>query len=304
MCMVFLCSCEKKATEIRGFSMDAPYSVKAHDFNDKVKKEVEKVVSDCDFLFDAYDEGSVISKLNNEKKLTGNKEVYTVIKKALKYCDESFDITLRSVSKLWDFNSDNPKPPSEEKIKEALKSVNYENIVADNGEITLSNNSEIELGAVVKGYCADKVFEILKEKEAVIDIGGTVITSKKDGITAGVRAPFGDGLLCTFELPYGYGVSTSGTYERSFTYDGEFYHHILNPKTGMSVKNNLVSVTVISKSAFISDIFSTKYFVEGLDSDLREDVAVIFVTKDKEIYTKGNVNLKEVNNNYKLVCAY
>ena len=304
MCGVLFCSCEKKAEEVSGFSMDAPYSIKADDLSDEEKKEAGSIISKCDILFDAYDESSAISILNKEKKLAGNEEVYEVIKNSLLYCDESFDITIRNVSKLWNFNSDNPVPPSDKEIKNALKSVDYKNVVADNGEITLLNNTEIELGGVVKGYCADRVFEALKESEAVIDIGGTVITSKKDGITVGVREPFGDGILCSLKLPYGYGISTSGTYERSFYYNDKFYHHILNPKTGMSVENNLLSVSVISKSAFLSDILSTKYFVEGLEGDTEDDVGVIYVTKDKKIYTKGNINFDNINNSYEVAYAY
>ncbi len=281
--------------------MDAPYSVKAI-FTDNVQKDkTEKIISDCDSFFDAYDENSLLYKLNKEKELTENNELYTIIKETKKYCDESFDITIRSVSKLWDFNSENPKVPQKSKIEKALNGVDFNNIEIKDNLLVLLNDSEIELGAVAKGYCGDKVFENLKENESIIDIGGTIITSKKDGINVGVKNPDGDGILCSLHLDYAMGISTSGTYERSFLKNGKLYHHILDPKTGYSVDNNLVSVTVISDSAMKSDILSTKYFVKGLNCEIEDNVSVIFVTKDKKIYTKGNIDLKDINNNYKLI---
>lgn len=294
------CSCKEKQAEISGFAMDAPYSVKALFLNDEEKDKIKNIVSDCDKAFDAYDENSLISKLNREKT-SNNKELFSIIEETKKYCDESFDITVRSVSKLWDFNSQEPKLPNKKDIANALESVGFDNIEINGDTITLLNQSEIELGAVAKGYCADKVFDSLKESESIIDMGGTVITSKKDGITVGIKAPYEDGLLCSVSLKYAQGISTSGSYERNFYFNDKFYHHILDPKTGYSVDNELVSVTVISDSAMKSDILSTKYFVKGLMCETDSDVGVIFVTKDKKIYTKGNIDLKDINNNYKLI---
>lgn len=303
VCILCFSSCQKKPDEINGFSFDAPYSIKGYDIEASKKREVEKFISNCDKNFDAYDENSQIFVFNKTKKLTDKSELYEIIKESKKYCDEYFDITIRPVSKLWDFNSENPKPPKKDTVEKNLKNVGFENIVIGENSITLLNDGEIELGAVAKGYCADKVFEILSDNEMIIDMGGTVVNAKKQPITVGVKNPFEDGLLCTLELRYGQGISTSGSYERNFYCDGVFYHHILDPKTGYSVENDLVSVSVVSDSALKSDILSTKYFVEGLESEIEEGTSAIFVTKDKKIYTKGNIKLKDINNNYTLNSA-
>lgn len=300
---MLLTSCQKKAEEISGFAFDAPYSVKGYGIKSEKKNEAEKIISNCDKIFDAYDENSQISVFNKTKKLTEKNELYEIIKESKKYCDECFDITIRPVSKLWDFNSENSKPPKKEDIEKNLKSVGFGNIVINENSITLLNDTEIELGAVAKGYCADRVFEILSDNEMIIDIGGTVVNAKKQPITVGVKNPFDEGILCTLELEWGQGISTSGSYERNFEYKGKLYHHILDPKTGCNVENDLVSVSVVSDSALKSDILSTKYFVEGLECEIEKGTGAIFVTKDKKIYTKGNINLKDINNNYKLIGA-
>ena len=84
-------------------------------------------------------------------------------------------------------------------------------------------------------------------------------------------------------------VVTSGIYERFFEKDGNFYHHILDPKTGMPINNNLASVTIISKESTTGDALSTACFVLGLDKGMElidnlDNVHAIFLDQDGNIY--------------------
>ncbi len=305
MCTIFLFSCAKKETVINGFSMDAPYSIKMTSGSKKEQDKVREFLKECDFLFDAYDENSELGKLNKNKEAyitDENRLLYDVIKKSYPYCNEYFDISIRNVSKLWDFNSENPKVPEKEEIKEALKTVGYENIVLDDEKIELKNGSSIELGAVAKGYACDKVFSLLRKNEAVIDIGGTVISAVPKEIKVGIKNPDGEGMLCSFYLDFGEAVSTSGSYERYFIKDGVKYFHILDPKTGESVSDELLSVTVIAKNALEADILSTSYFSLGLKGmdNIKSGVKAIFVTKDKKVYIKGNIEISDLDTDYKM----
>ncbi len=302
--LFMLCSCQKKETVINGFSMDAPYSIKTKNHDKEKIQTVREYLKECDSLFDAYDDSSSLGKLNLNKKMTvsdENRELYKLIKEVYPYCDEYFDISVRRLTELWDFNSDNPEVPANDKIKEALKATGFEKIVISDDGISLKNNCSIELGAVAKGYAADSVFSLLNDDSAVIDIGGTVISSVSEKIKVGVKNPDGEGLLCSFYLDYGEAVSTSGSYERYFVKDGKKYTHILDPKTGESVDNGLMSVTVITDSALKADILSTRLFVRGLsDSVEYENTKVIYVTDDKKVYVKGDFTISDLNTEYKL----
>lgn len=48
-------------------------------------------------------------------------------------------------------------------------------------------------------------------------------------------------------------VVTSGNYERYFEKDGTIYHHILDPRTGYPIQNDLYQVTIISDSSVDGD---------------------------------------------------
>ena len=85
---------------------------------------------------------------------------------------------------------------------------------------------------------------------------------------------------------------TSGTYERYFQQDGKIYHHILDPKTGYPVENNLKSVTIVTKSSMSADALSTMSFVLGLDEGMKlieslSDVEALFITDDQKLYASS-----------------
>lgn len=288
ICLFLFCSCSK-TEEINGFNMDSPYSVKLNGMTSLQKKEIRTALSNSDKLFNAYKESELYT-LNEEKhisKTEENKDLFAVIEQSLPYCGEFFDISVRPYTSLWDFSSDSPVPPTEAELTEAKKSVGYENIVINDNEITLLNNAQIELGAVAKGYMCDKVYEIADNCTGIIDIGGTIKSTLNRKASVGVKNPNG-GFFCTVFIEKGESVSTSGSYERNFTYNGETYCHILNPKTGKSVRNGLLSVTVISDSALKSDILSTSYFVSGIENaKIPNDITVIFVTENGGITVLG-----------------
>ena len=103
-------------------------------------------------------------------------------------------------------------------------------------------------------------------------------------------------------------VVTSGIYERYFEQDGKLYHHILDPKTGYPINNELDSVTIISKNSIDGDIWSTLIFGMGLEKGYRvasrkPDLEGIFLTKNHEVFItstdKFRFNL--LDNSYRIV---
>ena len=67
-------------------------------------------------------------------------------------------------------------------------------------------------------------------------------------------------------------VATSGDYEQFFVKDNRRYSHILNPRSGYPVENNIASVTVIASDGLTADALSTSVLVVGKEGSqsLRE----------------------------------
>ena len=207
----------------------------------------------CDkneLLFSRTLSDSELYKVNHHLTDRISKDTAALIQYGIKMGDLSdgaFDITIGSVSQLWDFTADNPQVPDALDISEALNYINYKNIKltpagdeTDDYIIAIPDGTVIDLGAIAKGYIADRIRDYLLEKNitsAIINLGGNVLCvgSKKNDspFNIGIKKPFtqSEETLMTVKLNNKSAVS-SGTYERYFSKDGNFYHHILNPKTG------------------------------------------------------------------------
>ncbi len=228
-------------------------------------------------------------------------ETADLIAKGLEYCrlsDGAFDIAIEPVSSLWDFTSGEDIVPSQEEIQAALPLVNYQDVVLDGNRIHFKKEGMgINLGAIAKGYIADKMKEYLVEqgvKSAIIDLGGNVLCvgEKTDAspFRVGIRKPFADRSETAAIMEISdKSVVSSGVYERFFKKDGVLYHHILNPKTGYPYENNLISVTIISDESTDGDGLSTTCFALGLEKGMElvnslSDVQAVFITDDYELH--------------------
>ena len=80
---------------------------------------------------------------------------------ALSYCEKSggaFDITIGPVSALWDFTSEEKVVPSDAEISAALPLVDYRKVIVKENRVRfLQEGMQLDLGAIAKGYIADKI---------------------------------------------------------------------------------------------------------------------------------------------------
>ena len=214
--------------------------------------------------------------------------------------DGAFDIAIAPLTSLWDFTAEDPKVPDDAAIQKALPLCSSDGVTIDGQDITLpSDDIQFDVGAIAKGYIADRMKDLLVKKgvkSAIINLGGNVlcIGSKPDGtpFKVGIQKPFADRNETEAVMDItGKSVVSSGIYERCFKQGGKLYHHILNPQTGYPYDNGLISVTIISDQSVDGDALSTTCFALGLKKGLafaeKKGVQAVFITKDYELhYTK------------------
>jgi FAD:protein FMN transferase len=218
-------------------------------------------------------EVSQISRHAGQKEVRVSPETLEVIERALYFSrlsDGSFDITIAPVFRLWNFREG--KIPEEEVLKENLERVDYRKIKIDRGRSTVfleGPRMEIDLGAIAKGYAADRACAVLKKSgigNFLVNAGGDLkVGGKKEkGLswTIGIQHPRLPSEFIAKLKPEDAGLATSGDYEKSFVIDGERYHHILVPSTGMPARE-CQSVTILAPSAMDADALATTVFVLG-----------------------------------------
>lgn len=306
------CSRTNEPISKSGFYFDTIIKITLYD------SAYESLLDDCFSLADTYEQyfsatlpDSDISKINqaNGVPVEVHKETAELIEKGLEYCKLSnggFDITIGALSSLWNFGENKGTIPSDADIKQALSTVDYHNVILDKNTVSLKNpNTRIDLGAIAKGYIADKMKAYLNANgvtEGIINLGGNVLClgfkTDKSPYRIGIQKPFDEAgsAIASVEI-YNETVVSSGVYERYFESDGRLYHHILNPSNGYPYENELYGVTIICKNSVDGDGLSTTCFSLGLKKGMElieslPDTEAVFITSDDKIHTSSGMGEK------------
>ena len=320
------CSLKANTAENSDAGSQEPVSATAIKLNTAVTVTIydsqdRELLTECMNLCDKYEKifsrtasDSELYQLNHREltPVAGTEDTFQIsdplaelIRKGLYYSELSegaFDIAIEPLTSLWDFTAEDPQVPEDRLIQEALTKCDYHNVsVNDNNEVILkTEDTAIELGAIAKGYIADRLKDYLISqgvKSAIINLGGNVlcIGGKPDdsSFKIGIQKPFADRseTIAVMDIK-DKSVVSSGVYERCFEQDGTLYHHLLNPRTGYPYDNGLIAVTIISDESVDGDALSTTCFALGLEDGMKlaeslDNVPAFFVTSDYEIhYTK------------------
>lgn len=296
------------------FKLNTVVTLKIYDSKDETLLDDALAICDkYENIFSRTKESSELYNLNH-KTLPQNDGAFTVssdfadlVSKGLYYSRLSgggFDITIEPISSMWDFVSDEKIVPDDAALKNALPLVNYENVTLEGDQIRFAKDGTgLDFGAIAKGYIADQIKEFLISKgveSAIIDLGGNTlcIGEKPDGspFHIGIQKPFAERSETIAALEINdKSVVSSGIYERYFEKDGNFYHHILNPKTGYPYDNSLISVTIISDKSVDGDGLSTTCFALGLEKGMElinslPDVQAVFITDDYQLHYSDHFN--------------
>ena len=271
---------------------------------DKYEKIFSRTASDSELYQLNHRELAPVERTENTYQVSD--DLAELVSEGLDYSELSkgaFDIAIEPLTSLWDFTAEDPQVPEDSLIQAALPKCDYHNISVDKdkNEITLkTDDTAIELGAIAKGYIADRLKDYLVSqnvKSAIINLGGNVlcIGEKPDNsaFKIGIQKPFADRseTIAVMDIK-DKSVVSSGIYERCFEQNGTLYHHLLNPETGYPYDNGLIAVTIISDKSVDGDALSTTCFALGLEDGMKlaeslDDVQAFFVTSDYEIhYTK------------------
>lgn len=267
---------------LRFGAFDTRVKLSAYGEEALVRTAFRKALADCrrfEGLFSRTLAGGDIARLNAAAggTLLVEDDTYDLLAGSLRFCEAShglFDVTIGPVVALWDFKRG--VIPERGALDAALEHVGYRNLVLGGrpGARTArlaDARAAVDAGGTAKGYIADRLCERLENlglERFVVDLGGNVAVrgGKPDGspFVVGVRDPAdASRMLCGVRLHEG-SVVTSGLTERCFFKQGRRYHHILDPRTGYPVDTDAESASVVARSSFVCEGYSTTLCALGL----------------------------------------
>ncbi|MCR5610922.1 MAG: FAD:protein FMN transferase [Clostridiales bacterium] len=257
---------------------------------DAASRKTEECFQRYHRLFDVYNEYEGIINLASVNRMAGEEtavegEIIKLLalgKEYEKLTNGKLNIAMGAVLALWhDAREQAALDPGHAAIpdKEALISasahcdINKIVLNSEKNTVTLLDpEMRIDVGAIAKGYAADRAAEILSETgyPFLLNCGGAVLAGGKkpggESWTAGILDPFSDGFAETVNVSDA-ALSTSGSYLRSFSVGGRNYGHIIDPDTLMPAEK-VASMSVIvpgTTGACLADALSTACFILGTE---------------------------------------
>lgn len=273
------CQVEDVEEESRIFAMDTVMTLTYHGQDRESGREaIEEGVAavyELEDLLSATAPDSEISALNEAGQAHLSPDTAQLLSAALELCaltGGALDITAYPAVEAWGFTTGEYRVPNQAELEELGDRIDYTRVSLDQESASLPDGMKLDLGAVAKGYTADRLAKLAQERDitsALLDLGQSTILAlgaKPDGSPwrIGIQDPQGEGYLGVLELE-GQAMGTSGGYQRYFERDGVRYWHIIDPATAAPARSGLLSVTVVSPSGLACDGLSTALFVMGLE---------------------------------------
>lgn len=243
-------------------------------------------------------------KTDGKTAITVPTHLASIIKTSILLSEQSnnyFNPAIGKLINLWQFHKHQEKdikPPDDSLIQALIeKKPKMSDLSFNQQEKLINTNPAVSLnfGAFAKGFAIALEIEQLKTlgiQNAVINAGGDLSVIGKHGDRAwniGIRHPRSDQILASVEVKDNESVFTSGDYERLYLYQGQRYHHILDPRTGYPTKD-AQSVTVMHSDAGLADAAATAIFVAGSKHWLRtaKNMGISYVML---IDTNGDIHM-------------
>jgi len=252
---------------------------KGSDFKNAMESVFEEIKK-LSNIMNHYKSDSQISILNRKGHLlNAAPSLVEVVKNALRYyklTGGAFDITVYPIIELFRKSFQNKNvPPSQKEISKVLQCVGSDNIEINGSDIRLKKRGmKITLDGLAKGYIVDKASKVLLShgiENHLINAGGDMKAAGLRNDNRPWKVAIQDpkkrnNYLDIIELTDA-SVATSGNYENYFDAE-KIYHHITNPKTGLSPVLNS-SASIITPTAMEADALATALMVMSPDYGIR-----------------------------------
>ena len=308
--LTLLNSCNTKTNlykSIRGNALGTTYSVIVETKSNEgfIEDQIDSIFNQVNLSMSTYIDSSIITRVNKSSKPvevdTNFINVFNKSKEIWLNSNGFFDPTAGSFVNFYGLGPETTSQQINDYKIDSLK-----NIVGF-GKVTLNNNNEIvklnkdiflDFNAIAKGYSVDLINDLFIKsgyENFLIEVGGEVIakgiSNNGNRWKVAIQNPLEMNKFYSEIYLDNKSLATSGNY-RKFRIDpitGDRYTHIINPITGKSTSNNILSASVISDLCITADGWATALML--MDPDQSIDIinnienleSLILVSKDERI---------------------
>lgn len=274
----------------------------------ELKDSIMQVLDEVGASLNVFDEKSLVSQVNVNDSTAVDTDfirVYVESVKVNRLTEGAFDPTLGPLIEAWGFGKGHKATADTARIDSLMKFVgidktrlSMDTLVKDDSRIRFN------FSAIAKGYGCDRVGEMLKRngvEDWLIEIGGEISCCGKSPEGGKWRVSIDrpvmqkDRILhdsqCVVEVTDG-GIATSGNYRNLQSDDkGQYYGHTISARTGRPARTDVISATVIGRTAMEADALATAFMAMGADDVKRLNkstrLPVMFVLADSTVWCSG-----------------
>lgn len=273
---------------IQGYAQGTDYTIKYYADRALINKmSIDSLLLKIDSSMSLYKPFSLINQFNAaEKGCQIDDQFATVMRKSFEIYNATsgkFDVTVAPLVHAWGFG---PQPvqrsPQKSDIHVLLKVVGMEKLVLQKTNFLKKKKPgvKVDLNGIAQGYSVDVVADYLLSKgisSFVVEIGGELRIKglKPDGSARriGIEGP----ALTEGGTPHirhiasirEGAITTSGNYRKFYQSRAKKISHLINPKTGYPLENEMISVTVFAKDAMTADGYDNALMAMNVNEALK-----------------------------------
>ncbi|WP_461533302.1 FAD:protein FMN transferase [Sinomicrobium sp.] len=277
---------ERELRLIAGEAQGSTYAVRyISELSDNLKPAVDSILLSIDMSMSAYRPDSDISKINTGDSTVvvdeNFRKVYEMSQVIWRESDGSFDPTIGKLVRAWGFGPDHNRIALDSaKVDSLLQYCGFDKVRLNPDNTIYKEKAEItfDFNAIAQGYTVDVIGDFLRSKgieDYVVEVGGELAAHGRNTLQdrnwlIAIDDPLQDEMERRFIAKVkleNLGMATSGNYRKTVTdsITGERYVHTVDPISGYTKKSNLLSVTVLAKTAMEADGYATTFMVMGLE---------------------------------------
>lgn len=280
-----------------------------------VKNAVDSIFNSIDSSLSIYKPFSTITAFNkSERGIRVDHHLQKIVKLSFEFTKLTkglSDITVGPLTQAYGFGAKKPDSlPNKQQLEKLRECVGMKNIIFRNDSLIKKKPCVLlDVNGIAQGYTVDIIGGYLEHigiRNYLVEVGGELRSkgTKSPGnqpFQAGIESPSDDEFDITpmqqiISLRNS-ALTTSGNYRKYYESNGKKHSHILDPRNGLSVDNEMISATVWAKDATTADALDNALMLMGVEKGIAfvnrmPGVAAFFIYKNAKGYVTDTASTR------------